>query len=483
MLDRTPQIFISYSWTSEEYQNTVEDLAKRLVHNGVDVKLDLWDLKDGHDKYKFMEQCVSDPDIDKVLILCDKRYAEKADSRDGGVGDETTIISPEVYKGSVQEKFIPIVMERDDNGNAFLPIYLKSRMYRDLTSDRYEEEFEELLRTIFEAPSHRKPQLGTPPAWLTEETPDGLFPVKEMAMKVRATELGAPKNVAIHDFMDVYIEAIIQFYNPNPTEESYLSDFRKMKEYRDVFLDNLKGFSNSEVFGTSMAESFERLQNTLFNIKTYNPSGSSCGDLEFDIFRTHIWELFVCTVAFMLHYELYQDIHSLLVHTFFLRRSGLGTERTPICYEGFRFHSDMIEQVIKPTMEGDLPRKYTLQGHLVVTEREYLPIYSAKAIANADLFLYQVYNALNEKNSAWFYPWFPQLYIYADTTDTIWKKLVSKQYCEKLFPLFGVSSIDDLKISIAKCTRDRNICYHDVFSNPATAILDIVKLEDIATLT
>ena len=73
MLDRTPVVFISYSWSSDEYQEKVIDLATKLCRDGVDVKLDVWDLKDGHDKYAYMEQCVTNPDIDKVLILCDRR--------------------------------------------------------------------------------------------------------------------------------------------------------------------------------------------------------------------------------------------------------------------------------------------------------------------------------------------------------------------------------------------------------------------------
>lgn len=62
--------------------------------------MDIWDLKDGQDKYAFMEQCVTDPEIDRVLIICDKGYAEKADHCQGGVGDETTIISPEIYRNA-----------------------------------------------------------------------------------------------------------------------------------------------------------------------------------------------------------------------------------------------------------------------------------------------------------------------------------------------------------------------------------------------
>lgn len=75
-MDKTefPKIFISYSWSSEE---KVLELAKRLCSDGVDVVLDKWDLKEGNDKYVFMEQCVTDPEIKKVLIICDKVYAEK----------------------------------------------------------------------------------------------------------------------------------------------------------------------------------------------------------------------------------------------------------------------------------------------------------------------------------------------------------------------------------------------------------------------
>ena len=69
MLDRTPKVFISYSWTSEDYQNRVIEFATRLrQQHSVDVKLDVWDLKAGQDTYKFMEQCVTNPDIDRVLI-------------------------------------------------------------------------------------------------------------------------------------------------------------------------------------------------------------------------------------------------------------------------------------------------------------------------------------------------------------------------------------------------------------------------------
>lgn len=99
--DKTPKIFISYSWSRDDF---VLQLAERLMSHGIDVVLDKWDLREGQDKYAFMEQCVNNPDIDKVLIICDRIYAEKANNRKGGAGDETVIISNEIYNDVKQEK-------------------------------------------------------------------------------------------------------------------------------------------------------------------------------------------------------------------------------------------------------------------------------------------------------------------------------------------------------------------------------------------
>jgi hypothetical protein len=42
-----PKTFISYSWTTPDYESWVISLASELRENGVDVILDKWDLKEG----------------------------------------------------------------------------------------------------------------------------------------------------------------------------------------------------------------------------------------------------------------------------------------------------------------------------------------------------------------------------------------------------------------------------------------------------
>ena len=88
----TPKVFISYSWHPKENQIRVEQLAERLFSDGVHCVIDIYDLRDGQDKNKFMEQMVNDPTVKKVLLICNKEYTEKANARKGGVGIESTIV-------------------------------------------------------------------------------------------------------------------------------------------------------------------------------------------------------------------------------------------------------------------------------------------------------------------------------------------------------------------------------------------------------
>lgn len=124
-----PKLFISYSWSHSEHEQWVVGFATELRESGVDVLLDKWDLKEGHDAVAFMEQMVTNPEIKKVAMICDQRYAAKADGRAGGVGTETQIISREVYEKQDQEKFVAVVREKDQNGKPCLPTYYKSRIY------------------------------------------------------------------------------------------------------------------------------------------------------------------------------------------------------------------------------------------------------------------------------------------------------------------------------------------------------------------
>ncbi len=212
-MNTPPRLFISYSWSTPGHEQWVIDLATELVNSGVDVILDKWNLREGHDSVAFMEKMVTDPSISKVVLICDQVYASKADGRSGGVGTETQIISAEVYAKQDQDKFVAVIAERDSEGKPYLPTYYKSRIYVDLSeSDRYAENFEKLLRWIFDKPLYVKPEIGKPPSFIVE--PDapvlGTSALAKRVVEGFKTDKGYVRG-ALDEYLTVFSENLEKF--------------------------------------------------------------------------------------------------------------------------------------------------------------------------------------------------------------------------------------------------------------------------------
>lgn len=430
-IDKIPKIFISYSWSSDAL---VLELANRLVFHGVDVVLDKWDLKEGNDKYEFMERCVNDSSITKVLIICDKAYAQKANDRTGGVGDETVIISSEVYGNARQEKFIPIIAERDEEGKEYVPTYIKTRIYIDLSNpEKYEEEYEKLLRNIYEKPQFVKPPLGKKPEWLDEEKTN-FFPVKNLIRQIRGGNTSIKRKSCIARFQEAYIEVLKSYYICNVKPEEAYNNFLNTKTVRDIYLEFVETIAETESnYAETLAESFEYLYNKLTCVKTFNPQAYSANKNDLDVYKILLWELFICVIAYLRHIKDYEAINILLTYTYFLENSLFGGEIKQTNYTTFRHHSFVIEEHYKPMSQ--MKDKYTLVGDIICSQREKFPIYTAEAIAEADLFLYQVCNAYDlPKNERIWYGtcWFPTCYIYVENKGLEWERMKSRRYCKKM---------------------------------------------------
>lgn len=108
---KAPKIFISYSWSSKDHQKRVGDFAVILQEQyGIEVLLDIWHLKPGQDKYAFMEKSVNDESVTHVLMICDEDYKYKANERVGGVGTETTVITPENILKKIKQNLFQLFL-------------------------------------------------------------------------------------------------------------------------------------------------------------------------------------------------------------------------------------------------------------------------------------------------------------------------------------------------------------------------------------
>lgn len=455
-----PKVFISYSWVVSD---RVEELAKRLVANGVNVVIDIWDLKVGQDKYAFMEQCVNDASIFRVLIICDESYMIKANNRKGGVGDEAVIITPEIYGHAEQEKFIPILFEKDGEGKGLIPHFIKPRIYIDLSGndDNYEREFEALIRNIHRKPLHTKPALGRCPDWLNIETVD-FSAIRDITKQIySATEGSSKASFLVRKAKDEIIEAarLFSLSEVKAYDDALLDVIDQLKLLRDITLDYIDALICS---GFNLSIIIVQLMEDLYNLlnDTSTRQGNQTYICEGYVF--FVWELFICITATLLYYEKYAELHLVLMSTYFLKKDQ-NDSLTACYYSRFRRTCNTIERICKPKCTN--PALFTLQADILV-HRERKPILTVDSITNADLLLYQLYSIII-KDGENYHPWFPLTYVYREDKQDMWVRLRSQEYCKKLFPLFGVNTIEELKSQVAESNKlSDKLRFHNCFETP-----------------
>ncbi len=473
-------VFISYSWSNTNHEEWVINFAERLMANGVNVVLDKWDLKEGHDKYTFMEKMVSSKEIHKVLLILDKKYAEKAEERSGGVGTETQIISPEIYLNVSQEKFIPIVVERDEDGKEYLPTFLKSRIYIDLSSpDKFEANYEKLIRNIFQRPANVKPQLGKPPLNIFEDAKNSYrtnLIAKSIEYQIEKTPTKV--NSIAKDFFDEYFECLKQFsivfHNRNDINiigKVVIDNLNSYSILRNDFITFLKKITKAEVdFDIDiLLRFFEQIQMLKWpldeKMNNYN--------YEFDNFKFIIHELFLYSIAICLKNENYKTIEELLHSSYFI------TSKSEI-YAG--------------------PKKFNyFYNHIQIFDSYYKESYSKNVYSPmADFILKRIPDELNkeiliEADLLCFYigslnglKWFPLTYVYKTRGQfNFFDRMISKRHFEKVKTIFNVTTIDEFRELLKKAKADEQGNYttrYSNFSDPVLPIFEIIDIEKIGSL-
>ena len=448
-----PKVFISYSWHPEENKIRVQQLARRLMGDGVDVILDVWSLKDGQDKYVFMEKMVTDSDINKVLIICNKDYAEKADCRKGGVGTESTIMSDEIYSKAEQTKFLPVVFEKGNDGMIYKPHFLKSRIHIDMSSDDcYEMGYEQLLRDIFDKPLIKKPALGTMPAFLETDEPILLSTAKEQRfLKVKNEESSSFK-----DWVERYLEKLIaslgQFKisfrggNAKDLVDLIEKSIDSMQVVTNDFINFLETVSaNEECKGEQFVDFFENLLQYYEDNNIALPTSDSVSYLVNDNYRFFNYELFLSFASIMLKHQRFDIIRDVVSTDFCILSNRMGREVMPLNYVEFQKYNYTLDRFKKNLTNSNLISeaatllKSKMDGKLF------------EEMVEADILLYYL-SLVYVKTEEVYDTWYPELSIY-NSSFTILPKLVSSRYFEKAKVLFGVDDKESF-VTLAKGLKD-----------------------------
>ena len=456
-MSKIKKIFISYAWGSKEHQEWVVNLGTRLMDNTVDVILDQWSLGLGNDVPDFMEKTVKDDSISKVLIICDKNYTEKADGRKGGVGTETQIITAKVYGQVNQNKFIPLVVQRNDDGTPYLPVYLSSLKYIDFSKEEfYEDSYEELLRDILNKPTRPKPKLGTKVPLYISETKVNESKLNSILRTLDNQVKKHPEKVNSYasDFIDEFMETLWEFEFKTESSgnsevlKELIDNLKSYKKIREDFISFLLIVTKPELdFDVDeIIQFFEKAK----KYQRPRDNRSSWTSITYENFKVIFHELFIYTLCVLLKNKNYKTLSDLLYSKYHFDDEYSRTQE-PVRYTELYTYAEYIERYYK-VIENN---KITPFGDFMITNLS--DKIKKEDFIFADALAYYIGELYGDKNN-YKDRWFPHTHLYNKRSGQFefFKRMTSKRFFEKVKDVFDVEKKEELTDILLKYKESKD---------------------------
>jgi hypothetical protein len=451
---KTPKLFISYSWSNPTHEQWVIELANELTESGIHVILNKWDLKEGHDSVAFMEKMVTDSEISKVAIVCDEVYASKADGRSGGVGTETQIISREVYENQEQGKFVAIIPEKNEQGKAFLPTYYKSRIYIDLSEpDNYADNFEKLLRWIYDKPLYTRPEMGTRPSFLEESEGISLGTTATHKRALSAIKENKPfLSGALDEYLTTFVSNLEKFRitkNNDKFDDQVIDNLEKFIPYRNEAISlfvALAQYAPTEENISKLHRFFEALIPYMNRPKNVN----SWSESDFDNFKFIAHELFIYLVAILIKHEKFSEVNFLLNQEYYVPDQSDYGKDVMVGYVAFRTH---LKSLNDRNTRLKLNR-VSLRADLLQQRSKHSGI-EFRHLMQADFILFM----RAEVQQSVYSHWFPETLVYIGRFHSaleVFARSSSKSYFEKSKCILGIGKPSDLNELMEAYKIDQN---------------------------
>jgi hypothetical protein len=149
-LKESVRVFISHTSKTKNEASWVQELALYLIDQGIQARLDKFHLRRGMDLPQWM--CNELALAQKVIVICDEAYKQKADGRLGGVGWETMIIQGDIANLPPDSTKYQVVVRARDIGSG-LPAYLRTRYAFHAPDAETEQTFrDELVKELLDLP-------------------------------------------------------------------------------------------------------------------------------------------------------------------------------------------------------------------------------------------------------------------------------------------------------------------------------------------
>lgn len=410
--------------------------------------MDKFELREGNDKNAFMERMVTDSSVTHVLVFIDKKYVEKANARKAGVGTESQIISQEVYAKVEQSKFIPVFCEVSDTGEPLLPIFLKSRIGIDFSSDEaVNKNWEQLIRLLYGKPLFEKPVPGKPPEYITAENAAPASPFVGKLSVLRQAMLHGQRNLKPYrrDFLAsvvAYADSLRVRTQPDLDKlpENIVETYRKLVPARNAIIDwvLLEAESKSEGFEESLIGLLEQLLELKGRAKEVN----TWNDGWFGAHVTFVYESFLYCVAALLKAENLPALHLVLFGHYLIPEQERSGRDAFTDFSSFYGYLQGINRQLDEKMQYHSQAVELMKRH---ADRPDLPFH---ALTEADAVCLLASIIQNVE-------WYPQTFYYLGYGGSLpfFTRLAQHRHFIKLTTITGMSD-DELRTKVAE-GRDR----------------------------
>ncbi|MCM3412698.1 toll/interleukin-1 receptor domain-containing protein [Metabacillus litoralis] len=265
--------FISYSWDSEEHKQWVMDLANLLRRNRVDATIDRFITQSNTTNLNTM--MVSNiKNNDFLIVVLTKKFAEKSDNLQGGVGFETMLSLPVLLENP--DKLIFILRHKGSFKDAF-PFHLKGYYAIDFSDvNNFNDSFQELLHRIYGVPLYEMEPLGTAPQLKPRSNKN---PVSSIFSDIEIPNLRRITDMDKQEFLKKSYNEMIQIF-----EEL----FSAIKTANDNFDYSVEALSPTKSFFQLFIDRNARTGFKIWINKGFGSSGHNSINLSYD---TRQWDL------------------------------------------------------------------------------------------------------------------------------------------------------------------------------------------------
>jgi hypothetical protein len=297
------------------------------------------------------------------------------------------------------------------------------------------ENYETLIRALYEKPLYRKPTLGKPPEFLIEERQTSIKTQGALRAVKDAVNASKPYvKTTIQEYFSQFADALEDFRvkgNSVNSEEAIVGSINDFLTYRSNFVEFIEFLAKY----TDTAQHIQEIRNFFENASRYlhrPPNMNSWNDEWSSNYRFILYELFVYTAAILIKNDRLSSLNELLAQDYYVSRDGGGSEfKSFAWFHGYTriiqdFRSDRLQRVSATT---DL-----------LKERAVIKSVSFEEFMQAE-FILLVHSLMYPAG----HQWFPFSLLYASHGQTLpfFARGESKRHFEKIKTVFGISSKDE----------------------------------------